>query len=231
MNYSYKEIKETTLDLNTKKILGTDLIQWRGVKKTTLNGIEEIVNGCGITSKKIIEEHSVPEFPTNKIYSPNLYNNYAFVVKLSKEKYEKIMYGDMFVYDGNVFEEVNENNIENDNYMTVLWNPASYKLTDIYHNFISIPIHMDYTTTLLTNANYNLDIVLEELKKSPYVLKKEELEIDNIPYYNATHYEDKCIEFLCLVDNKTYASLQEYDSYTISKKIINEIILKGKGLK
>lgn len=73
-------------------------------------------------------------------------------------------------------------------------------------NPLSIPYYINYINGV-TNENFNLKQALGILKASSYVFDIKEIQI---PYYNATSYCNKAIEFRVKLSQNTYNKLCEY---------------------
>ena len=65
-------------------------------------------------------------------------------------------------------------------------------------NPLTTVYHCDYIQGGLHNENYHLKKVLEHFKTHPYIINKENLNIEEIPYYNAECGRDKFIHIKVL---------------------------------
>jgi hypothetical protein len=72
----------------------------------------------------------------------------------------------------------------------------------------TIPRGFDYIGSPFSNKHCNLPELLEYLKGHPWVLNKEDLKIEDIPYYNCHDGYDKCIsDIIIRPDQETYAKI------------------------
>jgi hypothetical protein len=105
-------------------------------------------------------------------------------------------------------EEILEGNISEKN--LVWFYDSGHMLFDSNAIPYTLPHRFDYIGTPFNNEYCNLPELLKYLKNHPWVLNKEELKIENIPYYNSQEGRDKCIRDLILrPDQETYAKIYE----------------------
>jgi hypothetical protein len=75
----------------------------------------------------------------------------------------------------------------------------------------TLPYRFDYNGSPFSNEHCILPELLEYLKGHPWVLNKEDLKIENIPYYNCHDGCDKCIsDIIIRPDQETYAKIYEF---------------------
>jgi hypothetical protein len=74
----------------------------------------------------------------------------------------------------------------------------------------TLPRGFDYIGSPFSNKHCNLPELLKYLKGHPWVLNKEDLEIEDIPYYNCEYDYDQCISRVIIrPDQETYAKIYE----------------------
>lgn len=91
-----------------------------------------------------------------------------------------------------------------DNAKYVILYSAGYILYDSEGNPIPVPLHVSYIGTYFTNQNLKLRPALDVLRKHPWVLNPEDLEIAHIPSYNAERDRDRFIAFDFLADETSF---------------------------
>lgn len=74
---------------------------------------------------------------------------------------------------------------------------------------IPLALHLDYIRTILSNQYLDLDKALALLKEHPWVVNKNDLEIKDIPYYNAENDRNRTITVNLLPDAATYKRLYQ----------------------
>jgi hypothetical protein len=91
---------------------------------------------------------------------------------------------------------------------------------------IATPIYYDYIGTPFSNEYCYLKPLLNYLKEHPWVVNKEDLEIENIPYYNSEKNRDRCIRDICICpDQDTYDRVyQQYSGDKYFSRRIREAI-------
>jgi hypothetical protein len=105
-------------------------------------------------------------------------------------------------------EEILEGNISEKN--LVWFYDSGHMLFDSNAIPYTLPHRFDYIGTPFNNEYCNLPELLKYLKNHPWVLNKEELKIENIPYYNSQEGRDKCISDINIrPDQETYAKIYE----------------------
>lgn len=67
----------------------------------------------------------------------------------------------------------------------------------------------DYISTILNNRSSDIDGLFNHLKTHEWVVNKDELEIEDIPYYNAEHDYNKFISLIIYPDTDVYQELYE----------------------
>jgi hypothetical protein len=77
-------------------------------------------------------------------------------------------------------------------------------LFDTDFNPIPLRHDFDYVGTPFHNGLLNLSKAIEVLREHPWVLNKEELEIEDIPYYNSDDERNQYISVSVLPDKDTY---------------------------
>jgi len=157
------------------------------------------------------------------VLADKMYDKKAVVAVIHRDDFACVLNGNKHITEviRNPYEEDCQ---PLDNYMIVLWNAASHKIADLHYNFISIPISFGYINGNIDNEKYDLDKLLEKLKKDKNVVNRENLKISNIPYYNAESGKDKTIEFKYLLPDDAYEKVAAMDSFTRGQYILKEII-------
>ena len=74
---------------------------------------------------------------------------------------------------------------------------------------IHLPQRFDYVSSAFTNQHLDLDRVLPYLKEHPWVLNKDSLRIQDVPYYNNDDGLTKFIEVVLLPDSRYYNDLYD----------------------
>ncbi len=74
---------------------------------------------------------------------------------------------------------------------------------------ISLTYHFDYIGTILSNQYLDLDKAVEYLAKHPWTINKNDIEVQDIPYYNRDVEDGKTkfIDLYVRLDDKTYKKL------------------------
>ena len=105
-------------------------------------------------------------------------------------------------------EEILEGNISEKN--LVWFYSSGHMLFDSNAIPYTLPDTFDYIGSPFSNEYCNLPELLKYLKGHPWVLNKEELKIENIPYYNSKEGRDKCIsDIIIRPDQETYEKIYE----------------------
>ena len=76
---------------------------------------------------------------------------------------------------------------------------------------ISLTYHFDYIGTILSNQYLDLDKAVEYLSKHPWTTNKNDIEVQDIPYYNRDEEDGKTrfIDLYVRLDDKAYKKLYE----------------------
>ena len=105
-------------------------------------------------------------------------------------------------------EEILEGNISGRNLVWIY--SSGHMLFDSNAVPYSIPRGFNYIGSPFNNKHCNLPELLEYLKGHPWVINKDDLKIENIPYYNCEHDCDQCISKVIIrPDQETYAKIYE----------------------
>jgi hypothetical protein len=105
-------------------------------------------------------------------------------------------------------EEILEGNISEKN--LVWFYNSGHMLFDSNAVPYTLPRRFDYIGSPFINKHCNLPELLKYLKGHPWVLNKDELKIEDIPYYNCHDGCDKCIsDIIIRPDQETYAKIYE----------------------
>ena len=224
-----KKLIETETVIKTKrridieKIEGTDFACYVDTREINTDGIVELKVDKGITSLENLKSVKGLEKIEDKVSAPKMYEGYACVAAINKQNFKDVLIGKKHISE--VIEDVSNLSfpISND-WLLVLWNWGSYKIADLNYDFISIPIHLNYMNGGVDNEKYDLEKLLEKLKKDKHVINRENLKITNIPYYNAEEERDQTIDFLYLLDKEDYQKVAEISSLSLVDYILDEII-------
>lgn len=208
--------------LTTKEIEGTRFSKWYMEKTEVEDGLEKKECFCGITTTDILEKHTGVKVPICHFECEMLYNKSGVIAAILKTDFEKVLKAELYITD--VIKEVSSKNIDNSDYMFVIWNSGSHKVMSLDEKFISLPIHFNYIDGNVSNEYYNLGKVLDKVQKSPYVLNSGDIDITEIPYYNATERQDKQVSFYLLLPDDSYAKYQGFDTFERNREILrNEL--------
>lgn len=155
-----------------------------------------------------------------------MYEEIAKVAAIDKNDFQNILNGSMFIEDAVKCLNNIDDFMNKDKYILVLWNWLSYEIADLNYNFISTPISLDYMNGCIDNENYDLNKLLEKLKKDKNVLDREDIKITNIPYYNCYCGRTETIKFKYLLPDDIYNKIEEMnlDYFLKYKYIVDEII-------
>ena len=144
---------------------------------------------------------------------------------IQKSEFEKVMNCEKHISE--VIEQLTVDNIDDPNYKAVIWGYGAHQLMGLNKEFIPIPIHFDYLTGSLSNEYYDLEDAVDKIKNSPYTLRKSEVEIKRIPYYNCTETSYAQIEFYTLLPLELYKKYQglkiNMSSYMAERFVLEEI--------
>ena len=206
MNKTITQTKITTVQFSTKEIPGTDFSKWYMDKTIEADGKISQSKLCGIARTKDLEQWNSVEAPGWKVKVEKAYQNYAVPAAISKEKYEKMRNAELHISE--VVEAVTCDNIDSDDYLLFLWNVGSHQLFDFHEEYVEYPIHIDYMD-FVSNANYDLEWLMNILKASPYVINADKLTIERIPYYNASEHSTQHIPFNVLLTREDFQKFQD----------------------
>lgn len=216
------EIIKTNRTLEIEQIEDSDFVFYKDIKIISISHDEHTETIMGVTSLKNINEVNGLNDINTIIYAPNMYDKVAQVVAIKKSNFEEVINGKKSI--SKVIEVINDEKFLNsDEYMLVLYNIHSCKIADLYYNFISIPIKFDYTNSLITSSNYNLNKVLKKLKADDKVVDKDNLQIKSLPYFDSMDNE-KYIEFKYLFSNEDYQKISKMNMFDIMKYLANNIL-------
>lgn len=214
---------KTHRTIEMEEIEGTDFAYYKDVREIDKNGEKFVEVYNGVTSIENIKSVNGLKNISNTIVAPKMYDQEAIVTTISRENFKCVLNGKKHIYDA--IEDIGKKNYAfNENYMIVLWSPLSYKIADLHYNFISIPISFDYTDGCVDNGQYDLEKLLEKLKKDENVVDRENLKISDIPYYNAEDGRDKYIKFKYLLSNDIYEKVENMDRFIQRRYILKEVI-------
>lgn len=223
------EIKKNTVIFKSEDIIDTAFVKWFSDSTIEINNnSKKLLQKCGVCLKSTFESwNSIDNLPIT-FPVPCMYQGMGYVVAIRNDNMQDVMLCKKHITD--IVEQVSIDNINSKEYTFYIFNSGSHELMDLNFNYISIPIYMDPTFTLLTNKNFDLKISLDKIKKCPFVCNPENIQISKIPYYNATSEENENIEFYIILPQKEYVKFQElehpWDRYEF---ILNDVIgLKSK---
>lgn len=225
MSKIIEQIKKTTVEYTTKVIEGTNLVKWYGNKTEITDGVVETKKYCGVCESDVFEGHNSVEPISNKISIQGFYQNQGVFAVIQKSEFEKVMNCEKHISE--IIEQLTVDNIDDPNYEVVIWGWGAHQLMGLNKEFIPIPIHFDYLTGSLSNEYYDLEDAVDKIKNSPYTLKKSEVEIKRIPYYNCTETSYAQIEFYTLLPLELYKKYQglkmNMSSYMAERFVLEEI--------
>lgn len=187
----------------------------------TITQGDELTVTTGITSYSNIESTTGLNKINNHISVPKMYKGEAVIVGISKLNFDNMLAGYKRITE--VITPITNINQLKD-HILVLWNTGSHKICNLNYEFISIPISLGYCDGQITNEYYDLDKLFAKLKNDPHVLMKDDLKISEIPYYNATTYSNRSIEFKYLMDTEEYRKTTTLDWYTSRQYIMSKLI-------
>jgi hypothetical protein len=105
-------------------------------------------------------------------------------------------------------EEILEGNISGRNLVWIY--SSGHMLFDSKAVPYTLPRRFDYVGSPFNNEHCNLPELLKYLKGHPWVLNKDDLKIEDIPYYNREDGCDKCIsKAIIRPDQETYAKIYD----------------------
>ena len=211
--------------IEIEEIEGTDFVFYKDTREKNENDKKSIAMCKSITSMENITSVKGLEGISNVIVAPKMYENKAVVAAISKENFQHVLNGEKHIAD--VIESTDGKDYPvPENYMLVLWNFGSHKIADLNYNFISTPINFGYIDGSIDNERYDLEKLLEKLKRDKNVVDRDNLKISAIPYYNAEDGRDKSIEFKYLLPNDIYDKVENMgmDSFMRNQYVLKEII-------
>lgn len=209
--------------IETKEIPGTDFVYYEDLKEINKNGEECTEIKTGFTSKEnILSVSELNPIPW-KIKAPKMYDNIATIAEIKKSNFKDVLEGKKYITE--LIEPANEISYPvPEDYMLVLWSGASHKIANLNYDFIPIPIRFGYIDGSVDNGTYNLQKLLEILKRDEYVVNREDLTISDIPYYNCDEDRTQSIEFLYLLPPDIYEKICSMDSFSARKYILEKVI-------
>lgn len=220
-----EQIKKTTVEYTAKAIEGTNLVKWYGDKTEITDGVVESKKYCGVCESETFEGYDSVEPIPNTISIKEFYRHQGMFAVIQKSELEKVMNCEKHISE--VIEQLTVDNIDDPNYEVVIWGWGAHQLMNLKKEFIPVPIHFDYLTGSLSNEYYDLEDAVDKIKNSPYTLKKSEVEIKRIPYYNCTETSYSQIEFYTLLPLELYKKYQglkiNMSSYMAERFVLEEI--------
>jgi len=220
-----KSVVEINRRIEIEEINGTDFAYYIDTKEIETNGVLEKKIKKGVTSMENLKAVNGMDSINDVVFAPKMSDEKAIIVPILKNDFQKVLNGEKHITE--IIENTKMNDISFsmvDDYMFVLWNWQSYKIADLFYKFISLPIKFGYMFGSVENETYNLEALLEKLKKDENVLNRETLKIKNIPSWNAYKGRDKTIEFLYLLPKDSYQKVAEMNSFDIPYYVLKEFI-------
>lgn len=225
MSKIIEQIKKTTVEYTTKAIEGTNLVKWYGDKTEITDGVSKTDRFCGICDAETFDAYNSVEPISNKISIQEFYQKQGMFAVIQKSELERVMNCEKHISE--VIEQLTVDNIDDPNYEVVIWGWGAHQLMNLKKEFIPVPIHFDYLTGSLSNEYYDLEDAVDKIKNSAYTLKKSEVEIKRIPYYNCTETSYAQIEFYTLLPLELYKKYQglkiNMSSYMAERFVLEEI--------
>ena len=86
---------------------------------------------------------------------------------------------------------------------------GNYVIFDNNKELIPLVIRAGYIGSVFNNEHLDLEKALPYIKSSPLFINTDDLEIEDIPYYNAEPYCNRCLSVEILLDKKTYNDLYQ----------------------
>lgn len=212
---------KTSRRIEIEEIKGTDFVFFKETKWIDKEGKREKKISVGVTTKENVEKVNELSQISLNVPAPKMYETTAQVVMIRDDLLERARKGNVRIEK--VVEKVQYP--LPDHYQLYLWNVGAWQLANLNYEFISMPITFD--ELLINNENFDLDQVLKHLKENPYVLKKEQLQINEIPYYNA--YEDRthAISFSCLLPDDIYNKYENESKCSFDRQ---RLILRNRDI-
>ena len=224
MKKTITQTKIITAEFTSKEIPDTGFSKWYMNKTIEADGQSHTSQFCGIGRTADVEAWNSVEVPGWNIKIEGAYRNYAVPAAISKEKYEKMLKAELHVTE--VIEAVDMNSIDSDDYILCMWNVGSHELFDFNERYIPYPIPIDYMD-FVSNANYDLEAMIDKLKNSPYVIEADKLSVQRIPYYNASAHSTLHVPFHVLLNNEDFQKFQQTrrkDLFRAKKFIIKDVL-------
>lgn len=227
----YKEfssVVKTTRTIEIEEIEGTNLVYYRDCSHSEReDGSEKVTRASyGVTLKDNLEKVQGMRPITEKVSAPRMHEGYAYVRFISDEDFALMKQGELPFYDA--VTDVPKPGPDVPAGRLVLWNESSYELADLDQKFISVPIAFDYSKGSITNVDYDLAELLKKLKEDQYVLGRENLSIDYIPFHAREEDEGmtKQIRFSYLLPDEEYDKLKNkgLDTYQRRQYILDHYI-------
>ena len=225
MSKIIEQITKTTVEYTKKEIEGTNFVKWYATVTEVTNGVTNVTKNCGICDISVFEEHNSIEPISNKIIVDDFYRKQGVFAVIHKSELEKVMNCEKYISE--VIGQLTVDNIDDPNYEIVIWGWGAHQLMGLNKEFIPVPIHFDYLNGSLSNEYYDLQDAVVKIKKSLYTLKKSEVEIKKIPYYNCTKESILQIEFYTMLPLDLYKKYQglkiNMSSYTAERFVLEDI--------
>ena len=225
MSKIIEQIKKTTVEYTTKVIEGTNLVKWYGNKIEITDGVVETKKYCGVCESDVFEGHNSVEPISNKISIQGFYQKQGVFAVIQKSELEKVMNCEKPISE--VIGQLTVDNIDDPNYEIVIWGWGAHQLMGLNKEFIPLPIHFDYLNGSLSNEYYDLQDAVVKINNSPYTLKKSDVEIKTIPYYNCTKESNLQIEFYTMLPLDLYKKYQglkiNMSSYAAERFVLEDI--------
>lgn len=219
-------VVKTKRTIEVEEIEGTNFVFYIDRRIIDENGKKEEIVLKGITSKENVKETKDLDGISHSVYSPKMYGKKAYIMGIHKDKFKLVLEGKEHI--SYVVENIDINDLSIfENYMVVLWNESSFELADLSYNFIPTPISFGYSNGCIDNETYDLERLLEKLKKDTNVVNRENLEITSIPYYNADENRNKTIQFKYLLPFDIFQKIASMDDSKARRYILEEIIGVG----
>lgn len=219
-----KSVVEINRRIEIEEINGTDFAYYVDTKEIETNGVFEKKIQKGVTSMENLKAVKEMEKINDIVVAPKMYEKDAIIVAIAKKDFQQVLNGEKHITD--IIENTQINDLSfpilND-YMLVLWNWKSYKIADLFYNFIPLPIHLNYMNGTVDNERYDLEKLLKKLKEDEHVINRENLKITNIPYYNAEEDRNQTIDFLYLLDKEDYQKTATMDNLFSTYYILDKI--------
>lgn len=219
-----KSVVEINRRIEIEEINGTDFAYYVDTKEIKTNGVFEKKIQKGVTSMENLKAVKEMEKINDIVVAPKMYEKDAIIVAIAKKDFQQVLNGEKHITD--IIENTQINDLSfpiSNDYMLVLWNWKSYKIADLFYNFIPLPIHLNYMNGTVDNERYDLEKLLKKLKEDEHVINRENLKITNIPYYNAEEDINQTIDFLYLLDKEDYQKTATMDNLFSTYYILDKI--------